>query len=209
MKHEWRKREKNIYLPKNKPEVIVIPEYAYLTISGEGNPNSEFFSECIGALYAVSYMIKMTLKKQEVKPKGYVDYTVYPLEGLWDLNETAKKTFDGTINKDDLVFTLMIRQPSFVDKPFFHEMLAAAMKKKPHHLLEKVGFEKIAEGKSIQMLHIGSYDDEPKSFEIMERFAEKENLKRLSKVHKEIYLSDFRKVPAEKLKTVLRFQIKV
>lgn len=207
MKHEWRKKEKELYLPKTKPEVIHIPEFRFLTISGEGNPNSEFFSEYIGALYAVSYPIKMTLKKRS-KPYGYSDYTVYPLEGVWDINEEAKKIFNGTINKDDLVFKLMIRQPDFVTEDFALEMLEMTKRKKENKLLGQVRFESITEGKCVQMMHIGSYDNEPDSFEVMEAFAETENLNRVSKMHREIYLSDFRKVNEEKLKTVLRFQVK-
>ncbi|MDN5217128.1 GyrI-like domain-containing protein [Fulvivirgaceae bacterium BMA12] len=206
MKYEWRKREKEVYLPKKQPEVIEIPEYKFLTIDGEGNPNSEFFSEYIGVLYALSYAIKMTPKKGKA-PKGYFDYTVYPLEGIWDLNEEAKKKYDGHINKDDLVFKLMIRQPDFVDQPFFTEMLALTKEKKPHDLLDEVKFEKITDGKCVQMMHLGSYDNEPESFKLMEAFAEKENLLRMSKSHREIYLSDFRKVSPEKLKTVLRFKV--
>lgn len=206
MKHEWRKKEKELYLPKTKPEVIDIPEFNFLTISGEGNPNSEFFSEYIGALYAVSYPIKMTLKKRP-KPDGYSDYTVYPLEGVWDINEEAKKTFNGTINKDDLVFKLMIRQPGYVSEDFAKEMIESARRKKPNELIKEVKFERITEGKCVQMMHIGSYDNEPESFEIMEAFAETQNLKRISRVHREIYLSDFRKVAEEKLKTILRFRV--
>jgi len=206
-KHEWRKQEKAVYLPKNKPEVIDIPAYSFLIIDGQGNPNSEAFAECIGVLYSLSYAIKMTPKKMETPPSGYCDYTVYPLEGIWDITDEAKKTFDGTINKDDLVFRLMIRQPDFVDESFFQQMLAQVKEKKPHPLLDQVKFETITDGPCVQMLHIGSYDDEPASFQIMEDFANAEGLTRLSKRHREIYLSDFRKVPADKLKTVLRFQV--
>ena len=208
MKHEWRKKEKEVYLPKNKPEIINVPTYKFLTIKGEGNPNSEIFPEYIGALYAVAYAIKMTLKKETDQPDGYVDYTVYPLEGIWSLNEEAQKKFDGTVNKDDFVFKLMIRQPDFVDRDFFKKMLEVAKKKKPNILLEKVKFEKIKDGKCIQMMHLGSFDNEPASFKIMEDFAKENNLVRLAKDHREIYLSDFRKVVAEKLKTVLRFKVK-
>lgn len=206
-KHEWRKKEKHYYLPKNKPEVIDIPEFQFITIDGEGNPGSQLFADCIGVLYSIAYAIKMTPKKMDHPPAGYSDYTVYPLEGIWDLNEEAKKAFDGTINKDDFVFKLMIRQPDFLSEAFFKEMLDWVKKKKPHDLLEKVRFEKITDGKSIQMLHIGSYDDEPESFDKMEKFAKAQGLKRRSKVHREIYLSDFRKTPVEKLKTVLRFKV--
>lgn len=207
MKHEWRKKEKEVYLPKSKPTIIDVSEYKFITIEGAGNPNSDFFSDCIGVLYSLAYAIKMVTKKKEVKPKGYFDYTVYPLEGIWDINEDAKKVFNGTINKNDLVFKLMIRQPNFVDQKLFNEMLELTKKKKPHVLLDKVKFEKITDGKCIQMLHTGSYDNEPESFKIMEAFAEKESLVRVSKIHREIYLSDFRKVATEKLKTVLRFKV--
>jgi hypothetical protein len=206
MKYEWRKQEKNIYLPKNKPELVNIPTFQFLSITGEGNPNNEAFSEYIGVLYSVSYAIKMTLKKR-APLKGYADYTVYPLEGVWDINEAAKKNFTGTINKDDLVFNLMIRQPDFVNQAFVKEMIELTIKKKHHPLLEKVKFEKITEGKCIQMMHIGSYDNELQSFQLMEAFADQNNLSRESKIHREIYLSDFRKVAQEKLKTVLRFKV--
>jgi len=79
----------------------------------------------------------MTLKKGE-QPDGYIDYTVYPLEGVWDLNEEGRKNYNGKINKDDLVFKLMIRQPDFVDKNFFKKMLEFAKQKKPNVFLEKV-----------------------------------------------------------------------
>ena len=101
----------------------------------------------------------------------------------------------------------MIRQPDFVDATFFEKMKELTNKKKPNELLNKVKLEKIADKSCVQMMHLGSYDNEPESFQIMEDFAEKQNLSRLSKVHREIYLSDFRNVPVEKLKTVLRFQV--
>ncbi|MBL4650727.1 MAG: hypothetical protein JKY03_13430, partial [Aureispira sp.] len=89
MKYEWRKKEKAVYLPKSKPGIIDVSEYQFVSIRGAGNPNSPLFSEYIGALYSLSYAIKMTLKKVENPPQDYVDYTVYPLEGVWDINEAA------------------------------------------------------------------------------------------------------------------------
>ena len=207
MKHEWRKKEKAVYIPKTKPELIEVPEYQFVTISGEGNPNTELFQEHIVALYTISYAIKMGLKKRETKPDTYVDWTVYPLEGVWDISDKAKQHFTGKINKDELVFDLMIRQPDFITPEFVTEMLEFAKKKKPHRLLSSLEFKKITEGRCIQAMHIGSYDSEPESFEKMEAFAKSQGLIRKSKIHREIYLSDFRKVPAEKLKTTLRFQL--
>lgn len=208
MKYEWKKSEKELYLPKSRPTRLIVPTFKFITIAGEGNPNSSQFSDCISVLYSLSYAIKMTLKKAEDQPNDYPDYTVYPLEGIWDLNDAAKLKFDGTLNKDDFVYTLMIRQPDFVEEAFFQEMLALTQQKKPHPFLGNVRFEKIEEGPCLQIMHVGSYDDEPESFKKLEAYAKEEGLERLSKTHREIYLSDFRKVPVEKLKTVLRFKIK-
>lgn len=206
MKYEWRKQEKHLYLPKATPQIADIPPFKFLTIKGAGNPNEQAFQDYISALYAVSYAIKMNLKKR-TPPRGYQDYTVYPLEGVWDINEEARKKFNGRINKDDLVFTLMIRQPDFVSESFAAEMKDLAINKKPNPLLKHVKLEQITEGKCIQMMHIGSYDSEPESFRIMEAYATENNLKRTSKIHREIYITDFRKVSADKLKTVLRFNV--
>lgn len=207
-KHQWRKKEKPLYLPKSKPEVIKVPSFKFVSVTGQGNPNSPFFADYITVLYSISYAIKMTLKKMEAKPDDYCDYTVYPLEGVWDITDEAKKDFDGTLNKDDFVFDLMIRQPDFVSKDFFEEMLVLTKQKKPSPLLEKVKFKEISDGTCVQMMYIGPYDDEPASFEMMEAFAAEHGLERLSKRHREIYISDFRKVAPEKLKTVLRFKTK-
>ncbi len=206
-KYEWRKREKNLYLPKNNPEVVDVPEMKFISLCGDGSPADQKFTEIIGTLYSLAYGIKMLPKKMEVKPNGYFDFTVYPLEGVWDINEDAKKTFTGTVNKEDFVYQIMIRQPNFVDKSFYQNILETVKVKKPNPLLDLVEFKTISEGKCIQMLHLGSYDDEPISFEKMEGFAQDEGFTRMSKVHREIYLSDARKVAPEKLKTVLRFQI--
>ncbi len=207
MKHEWRKKEKAIYLPKAKPELVTIPKYQFITLSGKGNPNAPFFSEYIGVLYSVAYAIKMTIKKIKKPPHSYQDWTVYPLEGVWDITEEAKQNAGKNINKDDLVFDMMIRQPDFISKDFFYKMIQHTKIKKPHKLLDKVKFQTIEEGQCVQMLHVGSYDDEPESFRQMEQFAHGLEFKRKSKKHREIYLSDVRKVEENKLKTVLRFQI--
>ena len=130
-KHEWRKKEKKIYLPKTTPEIINIPEFSYAVIVGEGNPSSELFKECVGVLYSVSYAIKMNSKKLAPMLSGYQDYTVYPLEGIWDLIEGAQLDKDGKFNKDDLAFKLMIRQPDFVDQKLFAEMVGGLLRCHP------------------------------------------------------------------------------
>lgn len=119
----------------------------------------------------------------------------------------CEEHFSGTRKTEDLVYQLMIRQPDFVNESLYGEMLDVVKKKKPTPLLDQVEFETISEGPCIQMLHLGKFEDESISFEQMKAFAEEEGLTRLSKVHREIYLSDARKVAPEKLKTVLRFQV--
>ncbi len=205
-KHEWKKAEKAIYMPKRKPEKVVIPKFKFFTIEGEGNPNDEFFGEYIGVLYSLSYVVRMSHKKG-MAPDGYYEYTVYPLEGVWDLKAAAKKGGGKKFSKDDLVFTLMMRQPDFVDAHFAAKIIEWTKENKPHELLDQVKFEELEEGPCVQMLHVGPYDDEPQSFQVMEAFAQEQNLKRKSKIHREIYLSDARRTAPEKLKTVLRFQV--
>lgn len=204
MKYEWKKQDKELYLPKAQPVSIVIPAMKFFTLNGRGNPNSSGFTESIQVLYSLAYAIKM-MPKQGMTPEGYFDYTVYPLEGIWDLTEEGKqKDF---LDKNELIFTLMIRQPDFVSEGLAQSAIELTQKKKPHPLLESVKFSSIEDGHCVQMLHKGSFDDEPASFGLMVEYCAKNNLKRKSKVHREIYLSDARKTTPEKLNTVLRIGV--
>lgn len=101
----------------------------------------------------------------------------------------------------------MIRQPDFVTEDIFHYAVNSVNEKKKAINLENVRFESITEGLCVQALHIGSYENEPETFELMEQFCSQNDLKRAEKNHKEIYLSDARKTAPEKLKTVLRFKV--
>jgi hypothetical protein len=180
MKHEWRKKEKEIYLPKNKPERITLPSYRFFMIEGKGNPNDDFFAEYIGVLYSLSYAIKMS-PKGGFAPQDYFEYTVYPLEGVWDISDEAINNYSGSLDKNSLIFNLMIRQPDFVTTKFAQEIIERTKKKKPHELLNKVVFSEIEEGECVQMMHIGSYDNEPESFKQMEQNCKENNLTRKSK----------------------------
>lgn len=205
MKHEWRKSEKELYIPKAKPEVIEVPKLKYFTIEGEGNPDHTDFSERIGALYALSYAIRM-MPKKGITPEGYFEYTVYPLEGVWDL--ISYDIVDEVIEKDNLKYKIMIRQPEFVTDEVVEKAFEIAQKKQIKYL-DKVVFEEISDGLCVQMLHIGPYEDENITFNIMEEFMEDNNYKRTTKMHREIYLSDFRRVDKDKLKTVLRCFVEI
>lgn len=203
-KFEWRKNSKEIYLPKSKPSKINIPPFKYVTIEGKGNPNNDLFKKNVEALYSLAYAIKM-LPKKGVVPEGYFEYTVFPLEGIWDLDEEGRKL--DYLNKEHLLYKLMIRQPDFVTEDLTHIILDQLKQKKKNPLLENVKFETINEGLCVQTMHIGSYDDEPQTFKIMEEYCLENKLQRVQKTHKEIYISDARKTQPEKLKTVLRFQV--
>lgn len=205
MKYDWKKNDKPLYLPKNVPSVIDVPAMNYFLLSGKGNPNHAEFQEAIGVLYSLSYTIKM-MPKKGVTPEGYYEYSIFPLEGVWDLEEEARHS--AVLDKDKLVYTIMIRQPEFVTEALAQEAIETVSKKKPHPLLGKVTFGNLEEGLCVQMMHHGPYDDEPASFAKMKQYCEEQGLARISKLHKEIYISDARKTKPDKLKTVLRFNVR-
>lgn len=210
MKYEWRKKDKVLYLPKNEPTIIDVPEMQYLSVTGEGNPGDEAFADCVGALYAMSYGLKM-LPKGGITPEGYFEYTVFPLEGVWDLNEEGRRRYEaGAASvelKDYFIYKVMIRQPDFVDSDLVEMVRASVMKKKKNPRIADIRLELITEGKAVQMMHLGSYDDEPASFDQMETFAEEKGLKRVNRNHKEIYLTNPDKVSPEKMKTTIRMWV--
>ncbi|WP_027624478.1 GyrI-like domain-containing protein [Clostridium lundense] len=199
MKHEWRKNEKELYAPKEIPQLLSVPKQKFFMIKGKGNPNDEDFSERIGVLYSLSYAVRM-MHKSGFVPDGYFEYTVYPLEGVWEECDTSdKSTFS---------YTIMIRQPDFVTEDVAKRAFEIANVKKPNPLLKEAYYDEIEEGFSVQILHMGDYDDEPESFEKIIKFMNENNLERRGKTHREIYLSDARKVERNKLKTILRYMVK-
>ncbi|MNO29651.1 hypothetical protein D3C76_195700 [compost metagenome] len=203
-KYEWKKHDKALYVPGQKPVLIEVPEMQYFTIQGKGNPNGEAFQEHIEVLYALSYAIRM-MPKQGVIPEGYYEYTVFPLEGYWDLDEEGRKL--DYLDKNHLMYTLMIRQPNFVTEDLFEWAIEKVRRKKSHLDVESVRLDKIIEGLCVQVMHLGSYDNEPQTFAMMEQYCADHQLWRAEKTHKEIYLNDPRKTVPEKLKTVLRFKV--
>ncbi|HHV97099.1 MAG TPA: hypothetical protein GXX37_11615 [Clostridiaceae bacterium] len=204
MKYEWKKQEKDLYLPKEEPVLITVPQQKFFMISGKGNPNDEEFSEKVAVLYSLAYAIRM-MPKQGYTPDGYFEYTVYPLEGIWDLTEEGRKS--STLNKDELLYTIMIRQPDFVTQEVADKAFETVRKKKPHPLLDEATFGIMEDGLSVQMMHVGPYDEEPRSFEKMKKFIRENNLEITTLAHREIYISDPRKTEASKLKTVLRYRV--
>lgn len=201
-KVDYKKTFKDLYLPKKSPVIVTVPAMNFIMLEGEGNPNGEEFARATVALYSITYAVKMSYKSDNI-PSGYYDYTVFPLEGVWDLID---KTVSHT-DKNNLKYNIMIRQPEFLTLELFERFLSETKRKKPNVCLDKLEFGTISEGLCCQMLHIGSYDDEPASFEMMEQFCKDNGYRRTHLTHREIYLSDPRKTKSEKLKTVLRFKV--
>jgi hypothetical protein len=202
MKQEWKKHEKELYGTKEDTALLTIPNQKYFTITGVGNPNEEDFSERVGVLYSLAYAVRM-MPKSGYSPDGYNEYTVYPLEGVWEGIDGA-----ATIDKSTLRYKIMIRQPDFVTEEVVQKAFEIARRKKPHRLLDDVVFEEIEDGLCVQILHVGTYDDEPRSFDVMKDFMVKNHLERLTTSHREIYIVDARKAAPEKLKTILRYTVR-
>ena len=169
VKLDYKKEYKELYLPKSKPVLITVPDMNFIMIEGKGDPNGEEFALATAALYSLSYAVKMSYKSKDV-PIKYYDYIVFPLEGIWDLIDKTKPLTE----KSNFKYKIMIRQPDFLTSELFERFLAETKKKKPNPHFDKVSFGTVAEGLCCQILHIGSYDDEPTSFEMMRQFCEGE-----------------------------------
>lgn len=198
MKHEWKKHEKELYNPGEVPQLLEVPAQKFFMIKGSGNPNDADFAERVGVLFPLAYAVKM-LPKSGLIPQGYFEYTAYPLEGIWDAADIN--------DKNTFTYTIMVRQPDFVTADIAQRAFETVRKKKPHRLLDEAYFQVMQDGLSVQLLHTGDYDQEPASFAIMNKFLAENRLVRKSNSHREIYLSDARKVQRQKLKTVLRYQV--
>lgn len=213
MSIDWRKDDKKLYLPSAEPAIIGVPAMNFFAIDGEGDPNGPDFALAVEALYALSYAIKMSPKSKTVRaPAGYQPYRVYPLEGVWDLNEQGRqkqRAAGGALDKADLRYSLMIRQPDFVDAACAALVAQAVLQKKPglRAKLERAAFTALREGDCAQLLHHGSFDSEPASFGRMQAFCQQAGWQRLDLTHREIYLSDPRRGSPETLRTVLRFRV--
>lgn len=200
MKYEWRKAEKSLYGVKASPKVVDVPQQSFIMLDGTGNPNLPGFAEEVSALYALAYAIKMDYKKSHAN-REIQDFTVYPLEGIWQQKE------QGELVKEELIYTIMIAQPSFISKEMVKEALEKVKVKKPNSHYEKIRFETVKEGKCLTMLHLGSFDSEPLSFAKMDEFCKENSLNRRSFFHREIYLNNLNRTSPDKLKTVLRYQV--
>lgn len=202
MKLEWKKQEKELYGVKTKPCVIDIPAQKYIILFGNGNPNDEIFSDKVAALFSMAYKMKMAYKALAEKNNEITDYTVYPLEGIWSMASEKE-----CLIKEELQYRIMIRQPDFITREMFDNTLAVVRERKNIPYLTDISFETICDGRCIQVLHKGAFDNESASFEMMDRYCMEHGYKRMGREHREIYLNNANRTEKANLKTILRYKV--
>lgn len=208
MAFDFKKEYKEFYMPKNKPEIVTVPQANYIAVRGKGNPNEidGAYQKAISILYAVAYTLKMSYKTEH-KIEGFFEYVVPPLEGFW-----WQDNVDGIDYADKATFNWIsvIRLPEFITQKDFEWAVETASEKKKLDC-SSAEFLTVDEGLCVQIMHIGAFDDEPQTVTLMDEYIAQngyENDITESRLHHEIYLSDARKVAPEKWKTVIRHPIK-
>ena len=208
MAFDFKKANKEFYMPKDTPAIVTIPKMNYIAVRGHGDPNEEDgeYKKAIGLLYGIAFTIKMS-KKSDHRIEGYFDYVVPPLEGFW-----WQEGVDGIdySHKENFNWISVIRLPDFVTKSEFDWAVAEATAKKKADF-SKAEFFTYDEGLCVQCMHIGPYDDEPATVETMHKYIKAQGYEldiSDNRLHHEIYLSDARKVVPEKLNTVIRHPVR-
>lgn len=208
MAFDFKKEYKEFYMPKNKPEIVNVPQANYIAIRGKGDPNDEKgeYKDAIGVLYAIAYTLKMSYMGEH-KIEGFYKYVVPPLEGFWW--QDGIDGFDYS-DKSSFCWISVIRLPEFITKDDFDWAVSEAEKKKKIDC-SKAEMISLDEGLCVQIMHIGAYDDEPASVKLMDTYIEQNGYTNditNKRMHHEIYLSDARKTEIAKWKTVIRHPIK-
>lgn len=185
------------YVMATTPTEVRVGPGRYLTVSGTGGPQGAEFQGKLGALYGCAYTIKFTQKRTRGR-----DFKVGVLEGLWWFGKSG--AFAAGKAARDWRWKLLIRVPEFVTPRDLHAALETIKEKRG--TAEKVALETIREGRSVQMLHVGAYRDEPRTVAAMDELVRAKGL-HYRGAHHEIYLSDPRRVPPERLRTILRHPV--
>jgi hypothetical protein len=192
------KREIDTYRARQDQfQIVTVPDLQYLMIDGHGDPNTGAFTEATAALYPLAYRLKFASKQDLGR-----DYVVMPLEGLWSAADMD--WFTASRDKSRWDWTLMIMVPDWVDRKMVAAALDQITAKASPRRLHDVRLETLSEGQCVQTLHIGPYDDETETLARMHHEFIPDNRLRMTGKHHEIYLSDARRLPPEKLRTILR-----
>ena len=208
MAFDFKKAYKEFYLPKNKPEIVHVPTANYIAVKGAGDPNEEggAYQQAIRILYAVAYTLKMS-HRTDHKIQGFFEYVVPPLEGLWWQDDMDRVDHS---DKSTFNWISLIRLPDFITEADFKWAVETATKKKKLDC-SPAQFLTMEEGLCVQIMHTGPFDEEPATVALMDAYLEQNgyaNDFNESRLHHEIYMSDARKVPPDKWKTVIRHPIK-
>jgi hypothetical protein len=198
-KIDLRKQFKELYSPKEKPEIVDIPKFGYLTYTGRGEPGGVAYTVALNALYSAIYTLKFAFKKDGR------DFMVMPLEGLWWWDNPKVVNLEDVPPRETWNWTSMIMVPDLVTHEMLEELKPEIVEKKGNSV-KKVRLERFKEGLSAQILHVGAFSDEPRSQRILHSFI-KEQGYRLRGIHHEIYLSNPRRTAPERWKTILRHPI--
>lgn len=209
MAFDFKKEYKEFYMPKSRPEIITVPKMNYIAVRGEGDPNEAdgAYKKAVGVLYSVAYTIKMSYKGSH-KIDGFFEYVVPPLEGFWRQGNNSDIDYS---DKGKFSWISVIRLPDFVKEEDFKWAVEEASRKKKLDC-SAAEFLTVDEGLCVQMMHIGAYDDEPRSVALMDDHIKEngyENDLTEVRLHHEIYISDPNKTVPEKRKTVIRHPIKL
>jgi hypothetical protein len=208
MAFDYKKEYRELYLPRNNPGIVTVPKMHYIAVRGKGDPNEKGgeYHKSIELLYGIAYTLRMSYKGN-YKIKGYFKYVVPPLEGFWwqdgikGVDYTKKHLFN---------FISLIRLPDFITQKDFDWAIKEATQKKKSDF-SKVEFFTYNEGLCVQCMHIGSYDSEPETTALMEKYANESGYVidiSNTRFHHEIYVGDPRKSDIDKLKTVIRHPIR-
>lgn len=193
------KLHKADYIAPKKPQTCHVANAHYLAINGIGGPGDDNFNDAVAALYAVAYTVKMTRKKMALG-----DYVICKLEArYWSEEQKCLSEVD----KSQWHWQLMIRTPAHVEVNDIEQAAKVLTAKGKTNSVNKVNLIEHEFSHCIQMLHIGSYEEESRTIEQMAAFAAKHQLSATGE-HCEIYISDPRRIPAERLKTILRMPVK-
>ena len=208
MAFDYKKEYKEFYLPPRTPTIVEVPPMNFVAVRGQGDPNAEdgAYQRALDVLYGVAYTIKMS-KKGAHHIEGYFDYVVPPLEGFWWQDGIEGVDY---ARKDLFQWISVIRLPDFVSKADFDWAVAQASAKKNADF-SSAEFFTYDEGLCVQCLHVGPYDTEPATVELMHAHLDQEGCRldlSPTRHHHEIYLSDARRTAPEKLRTVVRHPIR-
>ena len=192
------KRERNdLYAPKNTTWAMVdVPPQRFLAVDGQGDPNTApAYASAVAALYAVGYTVKFAARRQLDR-----DMVVAPLEGLWWSDDYAAFTARA---KGCWRWTMLISQPDWVPDDLIEQAGRDALARKALPAISDVRLLALREGQCLQMLHVGSYDDEAPALAALHQQLTETGLTWAGK-HHEIYLSDPRRTQPARLKTIIR-----